>query len=232
MLMYDHCIKTLETLMGYSFHDEKLLKEALTHTSAVKEGRTSGPDNQRLEFFGDAVLQLAVSWMLMKRFPDIEEGDLSFMRADMVRKKSLADIAERFGVDEMLIVGQSLEGAPRVARRTISADALEALLGAVFVEGGWDASYKAVNMLFGDLPLPDERLKGTKSNLQEKIQKEFNGEVPRYEVTENADAGGEERFYARVYHREHLLGNGGGRSKKRAEEKAAADALKSLEKLP
>ena len=211
--------------MGYRFKSNKLLAEALTHPSAVKEGKCTNPDNQRLEYLGDAVLQLAVSHLLMMRYPLAEEGDLSFLRAEMVRRENLADVAGEIGLMEMVYVGPSLESAPRVARRTVGADALEALIGAVYLDGGWDPAYELVLTLFTEVPEPGQQLKGSKSSLQELIQARFNGEVPRYEVDENDSATGDTRFSAKVFHRDHYLGSGTGRNKKRAEEAAALKAL-------
>jgi ribonuclease-3 len=213
---------------GYLFQNGELLAEALTHPSAVKEGRCSGPDNQRLEYLGDAVLQLAVSHLLMMRYPLAGEGDLSFLRAEMVRRENLADVAGEIGLMEMVQVGPSLESAPRVARRTVTADALEALIGAVYLDGGWDHACELVTTLFTEVPEPGQELKGSKSSLQELIQARFNGEVPRYEIAENDLAAGDIRFTARVYHRDHYLGDGTGRSKKRAEEAAAQMALEQF----
>lgn len=215
--------------MGYSFINRKLLVEAVTHPSAVKEGRCPGPDNQRLEYLGDAVLQLAVSHLLMERYPSVEEGDLSFLRAEMVRKENLADVAGESGLIELVRTGPSLETAPAVARRTVAADALEALIGAVYLDGGWEQAFALVKALFKAVPEPGQQLKGSKSSLQELLQARFNGEVPRYEVDENSSATGDMRFLAKVYHREHYLGAGTGRSKKRAEEAAAQKALKQFE---
>ncbi len=216
--------------MGYRFKSKELLTEAMTHPSAVKEGRCADPDNQRLEYLGDAVLQLAVSHLLMMRYPLAEEGDLSFLRAEMVRRENLADVAGKIGLMEMVHVGPSLESAPRVARRTVAADALEALIGAVYLDGGWDHAYELVITLFTEVPEPGQQLKGSKSSLQELIQARFNGEVPRYEVTENVSAKGDIRFMARVFHRDHYLGSGTGRNKKRAEEAAALTALEQFRK--
>jgi len=220
-------LKVLER-MGYRFRKNDLLTEAMTHPSAVKEGRCSGPDNQRLEYLGDAVLQLAISHMLIKRYPLAGEGDLSFLRAEMVRRKNLADVAGSVDLMEIIRVGPSLESAPNVARRTVAADALEALIGAVYLDGGWDHACKLVTDLFTRVPEPGQQLKGSKSSLQELIQARFGGEIPRYEVTENAAASGDDRFLARVYHRDHYLGSGTARSKKRAEEAAALKALEQF----
>ena len=215
--------------LGYGFSNAELLLEAITHPSAVKEGRSTGPDNQRLEYLGDAVLQLAVSHILMSLYPTAEEGDLSFLRAEMVRRENLADVAGEIGLMEVVKVGPSLESAPKVAVRTVAADALEALLGAVYLDGGWQEAYKLVSSLFTEVPEPGQKLKGSKSSLQELIQARFNGEVPRYEITENLEQTGDLRFSATVFHRDHYLGAGTGRSKKRAEEAAARQALEQFE---
>ena len=214
--------------MGYCFQNDELLAEAMTHPSAVKENRCSGPDNQRLEYLGDAVLQLAVSHLLMIRYLHAEEGDLSFLRAEMVRRENLANVAGEIDLMEMVQVGPSLQSAPRVAQRTVAADALEALIGAVYLDGGWEHAYKLVTTLFTEIPEPGQELKGSKSSLQELIQARFKGEVPKYEVTENDSATGELKFSAKVYHRDHYLGSGIGRSKKRAEEAAAVIALEQF----
>lgn len=219
---------SLESRIGYRFRDPDLLRQALTHTSAVKEGRSKGPDNQRLEFLGDAVLQLVMAHNLMERFPEQNEGVLSVLRAEMVRKGTLADVAEEIGLMENLLTGPSLEAAEKVAHRTVAADALEALLGAVYLEGGFEEARRVVMRIMGKLPEPGEHLKGAKSSLQEMLQKRHNGAVPRYETSEPGDLGGEDRFRAGVYLGDLLLGTGSGRSKKRAEEAAALAALHGM----
>lgn len=214
--------------LGYDFRDPSFLAEALTHPSAVKEGKSGGPDNQRLEYLGDAVLQLVVSSLLMERFPGAGEGDLSTMRAELVRRENLAELALAMDLLDLVRVGPSLESAPPVARATVAADAFEALVGAIFLDGSWPRVRDALIPLFQDLPEPGERLKGAKSTLQETIQGLFSGDVPVYEVTENPGQMDDERFFARVYHHHRLLGHGTGRSKKRAEEAAAALALQNI----
>lgn len=225
---WDFDAERLEASLGYRFKDEKLLREAVTHTSAVKEGKSAGPDNQRLEFLGDAVIQLVVSHMLMVKFPERDEGSLSFMRADVVRKENLAELAHGIDLLEHVVIGSSLESAEPVAFESVAADALEAVLGAVFMDGGWPAAIDVMGRIFIRLPEPDENLKGCKSALQEIIQGRFNGEVPHYVVEEKLEAGSDERFSACVYHGDRLLGSGSGRSKKKAEESAASEAVDML----
>lgn len=223
-----HDLAALEGRIRYTFGDRGLLEEALTHPSAVKEGRSTGPDNQRLEFLGDAVLQLVVSDLLMGRFPDKDEGHLSLMRAELVRKEHLSVLADQVGLLDFVRTGPSLESAEKIAFNSVAADALEALLGAVFLDGGWVAAEMVTREIVGDLPEPDDDIKGHKSALQEIIQKRFGGEIPEYEVMENPGGKAEGRFQARVYHRKRLLGSGEGRSKKKAEEAAAHQALDGL----
>ena len=224
----DQALRTIKEKLGYSFRDSSLLEEALTHPSAVKEGRSNGPDNQRLEYLGDAVLQLAVSQLLIERFPEAGEGDLSFLRAELVRRENLAELALGMDLLSLVSVGPSLESAPLVARETVAADAFEALAGALFLDGSWVESKDVLVPLFKKLPEPGEQLKGAKSALQETIQGRFSGDVPHYEVNEVQGQKGEERFFARVFHQDRFLGEGKGRSKKRAEEAAASSALQSI----
>ena len=224
----EKALAMIKNTMGYTFRNPSLLVEALTHPSAVKEGKSPGPDNQRLEYLGDAVLQLVVSGLLMERFPDAGEGDLSTLRADLVRRENLAELA--FGIDliDFVRVGPSLESAPLVAQETVAADAFEALAGALFLDGTWTRVRETLIPLFQDLPQPGQILKGAKSTLQETLQGRFSGDVPVYQVLENPGRQDEERFIARVYHHQRLLGQGTGRSKKRAEEAAAVLALQNL----
>ncbi len=220
----------LEERLGYAFYDRDLLTQALTHPSALKEGRSPGPDNQRLEFLGDAVLQLGVSHMLYRTHSDAREGALSFLRQELVRRESLAAMARRAGLRGEMIVGTSVETAGETGEDSVLADAMEAVLGAAYLDGGPDAAFFILERLLDRVPGPGGERKGGKSELQEHIQAEFGGEVPEYEVSEDPAAGEEERFYARVRHRGRLLGEGRGRSKKRAEEAAATAALEDLGK--
>ncbi len=226
-------MSAFEDRLGYAFRDPALLREALTHRSAVKEGRSCGPHYQRLEFLGDAVVQLIVSRRLFFEHPGADEGALSFLRQDLVRSESLAAMAERLGVKEELVAGNSAGVMGRAGEISVLGDVMEALLGAVFLDGGLPEAEKVLLAVLPQGPLPDEEeRKGVKSALQERIQKAFDGEVPAYETDEDSCAGEEDRYRARVYHRGRLLGEGRGRNKKRAEEAAARDALGRMGKEP
>jgi len=222
----------LEDRLGYRFRDPALLAEALTHPSALTEGRSPGPDYQRLEFLGDAVLQLGVSLLLFRARPDAREGTLSFLRQEMVRRETVAEMARRAGLRGELIAGTSVKSAGEIGEGSVLADAMEAVLGAVWLDGGPEAAFGILERLAGEIPEENGGLKGFKSELQEYLQGEFDGEVPEYLVVDEGAAGDEDRFLARAFHRGRLLGEGRGRSKKRAEESAARAALKELGASP
>lgn len=218
----------IEKKIGYRFRDGHLLELAMTHASSLKEKKVPGMDNQRLEFLGDAVLQLAVSHLLMDRYPVADEGDLSFMRIGLVRKETLADIALDLGIEKSVMVDNNLATMDSTGICSVAADALEALLGAIYLDGGWGEAFSVIERILANVPLPEGDLRGSKSALQEIIQKRFRGEIPVYSVTANPEGGEDNRFVSRVYHRKEFLGEGVGRSKKRAEENAAEKALEKL----
>lgn len=221
-------LSDIERKIGYEFRDPGLLKLAFTHASSLRERKTPGMDNQRLEFLGDAVLQLGVSHLLMDKYPDADEGDLSFLRIGLVRKETLARLSVELGIDRQVLVDSNLASMNSTGISSVAADALEALFGAVYLDGGWHNALTVIERIFGELPVPAGDLRGSKSALQELIQKEYHGEIPKYSVTTNPEADEEERFVSKVYHRGELLGKGMGRSKKRAEEDAAEKALEAL----
>jgi ribonuclease III len=218
----------LEERLGYRFSDPGLLTQALTHPSAIKEGRSAGPDYQRLEFLGDSVLQLGVSLLLFRTHPEAREGSLSFLRQELVRRESLARMARRLELRGELVLGESMDSAGETGEDSVLADAMEAVLGAVYLDGGPGEAFRLLEALIEELPELGADMKGNKSALQEWLQRGFAGEVPAYEVREDTEALEEKRFVARVFHRERLLGEGRGRSKKRAEEAAAGAALEPL----
>jgi len=217
----------LEKTLGYSFRDKSLLVNAMTHKSFVNEyPDTTCPDNERLEFLGDAVLDLVVSEYLMDALPGADEGRLTRIRADVVAMPSLAALAGSLGVGRDLLLGKGESGSGGQEKPSLLADALEALFGAVFVDGGYEAARSVV------LPLVTPLLKQAsadegqdhKSRLQEFLQA-TRKELPVYRMT---DASGPD--HDRVYRVEVLIGDcvygaGQGRTKKNAEQLAAQAAL-------
>lgn len=218
--------------LGHLFADENLLRQALTHASFGHEKRQRTLDNQRLEFLGDAVLQLVVTAELYRHFPELPEGRLTVLRARLVNRHHLRALAEELGLGDHLILGRGEENSQGRQRGSILADAMEAVLGAVFVEVGWDAS-RAIILRLLEPSLAaiasenDSTTANPKGSLQEKLQAE--GEHPPVYrcVSETGPA------HARIYEvavewQGRELGRGQGASKKEAETRAAEAALAAL----
>ena len=146
-----HKFEILEGRLGHTFSDRSLLEEALTHSSAANELSGSIADNQRLEFFGDSILGFLISHLLFGRFPDAREGDLSRMRSALVDEPNLSLIAERLELGSFLLLGKGEEKSGGREKRSILADACEALIAAVFLDGGIEAARRVVRQLFGNL---------------------------------------------------------------------------------
>lgn len=220
--------ETLKTKLGVTFRDAGLYEVALTHRSYAYENDVA-ETNERLEFLGDAILSLCVTDMLYKRFPDLLEGDLAKLRASLVSEPALAEIAGELGLGEAVRLGRGelLSGGTR--KPSIMADGLEAVIGAIYLDGGIQAARKVVKHLFGALieeAAGKEIPKDAKTRLQEIVTRRY-GILPRYRVT-GFGPDHEKRFRAEVFVQERFGGRGEGRSKKEAEQAAAANALESL----
>ncbi len=217
----------LERTLAHRFNDRSLLERALTHSSC------DSPDgnNQRLEFLGDAVLDLVIAAQLFARFPGADEGDLDRGRASLVNGKALAAIADRATIQNHLIVGEAHRKHHPEPSRAMLEDALEALIGAVFLDGGFDAAQKTVEALFGEglkkLDL-EETSKNPKGRLQEWSQREHEGAVPVYTALDTEGPDHDRHYKALVTLNGKELGRGSGRSKKAAEAAAAEAALKKV----
>jgi len=220
----------LQQRLGYMFRDVDLLKLALTHPSIAHEATGLTPHNQRLEFLGDAVLSLALTQELYEKFRTVSEGPLTKARAQMVNRRTLADQAQRLGIGEYLILsrGEEINGGRQ--RRSSLADAFEALLGAIFLDGGFQAAREFIlrrfRDAFGELTsIPS--LENPKGALQEALQEHSAG-PPRYEMTSATGPDHDRMFECAVYHGNVELGRGRGKSKKAAESEAALAALQTL----
>jgi ribonuclease-3 len=218
---------TLEERLGYNFIDGSLLKLALTHRS-VSADDSSRKDNERLEFLGDAVLQLAVTAYLYDAFPALHEGNLAKIRAGLVSRPVLADVARSIGLAEHIEVTQAEERTGGREKESIMADALEAVIGAAFLDAGLGPASDLVLRLWGSRI--DERaqrpgLKDYKTRLQEVLAKD--GRLPLYQ-SEGSGPDHERTFVATVEVNGLILGSGSGRSKKEAEQGAAEQALSAL----
>ncbi len=169
-------LQHIEDALGYSFTKKELLATALTHSSYANEHGGGATHNERLEFLGDAVLELCVSSSLFSRFPDAREGDLTRMRAAIVSEPFLSGLAREYGLDTALLLGKGEEGQGGRMRPSLLSDAFEALLGAVYLDGGFDAVTTVVRTVFdGKWPVRKQGSlsKDCKSLLQEVTQRRF-----------------------------------------------------------
>jgi len=228
---HDH-FDDLETSLDYSFGNKALLLEALTHRSYVNESRERGlKDNQRLEFFGDSVLGLLVSRRLMELLPGSGEGNLSRIRASIVDEDTLAGLAEEIRLGEYLRLGRGEDKTGGRSKKSILADAFEALAAAVYLDGGFDAAASFVDRFFGPIlerNVGDVVGRDFKTRLQELSQALF-GVTPAYVHEEAAGPDHDRVFTATVRVGEESFGTGTGKSKKEAEQEAARAGIVSLE---
>ncbi len=220
----------LESKLGYTFRDPELLKLALTHPSVAHEQGLNLKTNQRLEFLGDAVLQLVLTRELFEKFPACDEGPLTKARAKMVNRRSLAEHGRAIELGKNLIVsrGEELHGGRE--RPSALADAYEALLGAIFLDGGFEMARAVILSQFQEtfgavsvIPILDN----PKGELQEFLQS-TSTEAPRYHVVSATGPDHDRIFECTVHHGGVELARGCGKSKKAAESEAARAALLNL----
>lgn len=220
-------MELLESVLGHTFRDRSLLKEALTHASLGYELQRTQPDNQRLEFLGDAVLQLVLSEMLFHHFPKADEGMLTKIRAQLVSTKALAQVARQIKLGGFLFMGRGEEASGGRERDSTLADVLEAIAGAIFLDGGMDAARLVARGLFRQLisdlgTSPVEQ--NPKGQLQEILQA-ISPQSPTYRIIQESGPDHAKSFLAMVSWDGKELGRGLGRSKKEAEVEAARSAL-------
>lgn len=226
----DMVIEDVQNKLDYTFNNSTTLEEALTHSSYANEHRNEGvKDNERLEFLGDAILDLIISEYLFKKHPEMPEGDLSKMRASIVCEASLARMSRIIGLGEYILLGKGEEMTGGRDRASILADGFEALTGALFLDGGFDCAkafltQTLIKQVDGVSSLED-LYTDYKTLLQEVIQKESNLPI-HYEVVGEEGPDHDKHFYVEVYHDNQVLGKGLGKSKKEAEQDAAKKALK------
>ena len=225
--------------LGYSFRKPDLLREALTHKSYLNEMRASekdraAQDNERLEFLGDAVLDLAVSERLIALYPLSNEGDLSKMKARIVSEVTLARVAKRLGVGKFLLLGRGEERTRGREKPSLLADALEAVIAAVYLDGGFEIARTVLLKIFEDeihRPDPHRDDIDYKTELQERCQREFEV-LPTYRVLRESGPDHQKLFEVKLTIKEELFGIGRGRSKKEAEQQAAKQAIEKLAQRP
>jgi len=220
--------ETLEDRIGHAFGKPELLALALVHRSALAR---AGQNNEKLEFLGDAVLDLAISDLLMKRFPSADEGELSKRRAALVNARVLAAKAAAMNLGAELRLGKGEEKSGGRKKASILASAFEAVIGAVYLDGGFGAAREVVNHHFredlvraaGESPIDH------KSRLQEITQQLFR-ETPNYALVQASGPDHDRAFVVEISIAGRLCGRGEGKSKKEAEQQAALEALTEIEK--
>lgn len=224
-MLEGYTLKLLEDRIGYHFHDISLLKQALTHSSFTNEQKINKAKHyERLEFLGDAVLELVSSEFLFKRHPQMPEGELTKLRASMVCEPSLAFCARDLELGNFLLLGKGEEITGGRHRDSIISDAMEAVTGAIFLDGGMEFAKEFIyRFILSDIE--DKQLfYDSKSNLQELIQGKLK-KAFHYELRGEMGPEHDKIFEVEIFMEEESLGIGQGRTKKAAEQQAAYQAL-------
>lgn len=219
-------MKVLEENLKYTFKNKVLLTNALTHSSYANEVRNGVSSNERLEFLGDSVLSLVVADYLYKNFPNIPEGELTKLRASLVCEKSLCSFSRELGLGKFLLLGKGEDKGGGRERDSILADAFEAVLAAMYLDGGMEIARKHVmRFVLNELKnTDDEVFKDYKTALQEIIQRNPEESVT-YILTGESGPDHDKLFEVEVHLNSNVIGKGSGKSKKQAEQMAAKQAL-------
>ncbi|MGZ0049802.1 MULTISPECIES: ribonuclease III [Brevibacillus] len=220
----------LQEKIGFRFRDESILRQAFTHSSYVNEQRGKRiSDNERLEFLGDAVLELTVSQFLYKTFPKMSEGEMTKLRAAIVCEPSLVKFAELLNFGDLVLLGKGEELTGGRQRPALLADVFEAFVGALYLDQGLDAVFSFMEKYV--YPKIDKgefaQVTDFKSQLQEFVQQDNLGDI-QYRIVEEKGPAHNREFVSEVLLNNRSLGIGSGRSKKEAEQQAAARALVKL----
>lgn len=223
-------LKQLQSELRLPFKNPDLLRQAFTHSSYVNEHRVGQyKDNERLEFLGDAVLELTVSEYLFEKYPDRPEGELTKLRASIVCEPSLVGFAEQLDFGSYVLLGKGEELTGGRTRPALLADVFESFIGALYLDQGLETVRAFLQKhMFPHLPQQGRFLTADfKTFLQEHTQQHNMGPL-EYRIVDERGPAHEREFVAEVYLNEQLLGQGTGRSKKEAEQQAAAEALSTL----
>lgn len=223
-------MKTLEEKLGYTFRDSSLLENALTHSSCANESRGKLHSNERLEFLGDSILGMVVAEHLYRNHPDLPEGELTRTRAALVCEESLVEVAKELGLGDYLKLGKGEEAGGGRNRPSIRADAVEAVLAAVYLDGGIGSARKIIQKYILTREVSSlSGIRDYKTALQELVQRE-SGQVLKYRLTGESGPDHDKRFFVEVALNGTPIGNGEGHSKKEAEQMAAKAAIQKLQK--
>lgn len=224
-------LNLLQERIGYSFSDPSLLDAAMIHSSYRHEAGLQ-EDNERLEFMGDAVLQMIVTERLLKRFPKDTEGELTQKRSAVVCEETLFEVEQRIGLLEFLRIGKGMEKQKNRGNRSMAADALEALIGAIYLDSGLEQARSFFERFFSSAESPaiEWKAHNPKSSLQEVLQSEGKP-LPEYFLLEKTGQDDAPLFLVGVRSGEEILATGTGHSKKEAEFAAARSALALMRKI-
>ena len=221
----------MQSAINYQFNNIALLKLALTHKSFAHEHHTADrTGNERLEFLGDAVLGLVITHILMERFPDYAEGTLSKLRADIVNKEGIAQVARRLDLGRYVLLGRGEEGSKGRAKKSILANAYEALIAAVYYDGGYQNVFQLIERHFSQL-IDEMQEKGLSRDYKTKLQEYSQcalGTVPEYVMVREEGPDHEKTFEVYVMINGVRYETGRGRNKKAAEQEAARKTLNTL----
>lgn len=218
-----------EEILGYKFKNKELLFNALTHSSYANEIHSRYGSNERLEFLGDSVLSIIVSEYLYVNYKDLPEGELTKLRASLVCEKTLSLFARQINIGDFLYLGKGEAHNKGNERASILADTFEAVLAAIFLDGGMEAAKKHVlKFIVPELKERDfELFKDYKTMLQEVIQRNPEEKLT-YELTDESGPDHDKRFTVEVHLNSNVIGKGVGRSKKQAEQAAARQAIQLM----
>ncbi len=220
----------LEETIHYQFHDQKLLRTALTHSSYANENRHKGYEcNERLEFLGDAILSVTVAEYLYKNYPNMPEGEMTRIRAELVCEQSLFQVANELELGKYILLGKGEEANGGRFRTSILADAVEALLAAVYLDDGRPRASRLIHTYILSRLLSEQNVMNSdyKTMLQELVQSK-NNQTLSYEIVGESGPDHNKIFNAEVKLNDSVVGTGIGKSKKEAEQAAAKYALESL----
>ena len=220
-------METLETKLGYSFRDRSLLENALTHSSYANENKSPMGSNERLEFLGDSVLGMVTADFLFRRHPNLPEGDLTRIRAALVCEDSLAEVAGRLDLGAYLRLGKGEAAGGGRERVSIRADAVEAILAAVYLDSGLEEARGLIHRLILDREEEKAVHRDYKTALQEPVQREA-GQVLTYRLAGESGPDHAKEFAMEVDLNGKVIGRGSGHSKKEAEQMAAKAAIGKL----
>lgn len=218
----------LEKGLGYVFRDKSLLENALTHSSYANERRDGRSSNERLEFLGDSVLGFVVADFLFRSNPDKPEGDLTRIRADLVCERNLAKAAGTIRLGEFLLLGHGEDHGGGRTRDSIVSDAMESVIAAAYLDGGFQAAKGIIDrLILTDIPKGRPGNFDYKTMFQELVQREKD-QVIHYELTGQSGPDHDKVFEVDVLLNGMVVGHGQGRSKKKAEQAAAEQAVAKL----